>query len=146
MKLEVPAETFLDDEVGLDVAAGEPGGVEGGIPGGVVGGIVGGLQSEPLASLEPVRVGGEIKEPVKVRHVNPVYPVVARRASVQGSVIVECIVSPQGRVTDAKVLRGIPLLDAAALAAVRQWVYTPTLRDGVPVAVVLTVTVQFVLR
>ena len=60
-----------------------------------------------------------------------------------GVVILECTISPQGKVTDVKVLRGIPLLDQAAVDAVKQWVYTPTLLNGVPVPVIMTVTVNF---
>ena len=94
----------------------------------------------------PVRVGGEIQEPKKVKSVNPVYPEAAKRARAQGIVILECNISPEGRVTDVKVLRGVPLLDQAAIDAVRQWVYTPTLLNGTPVAVVMTVTVNFKLN
>ena len=60
-----------------------------------------------------------------------------------GVVILECTISPQGKVSDVKVLRGIPLLDQAAIDAVKQWVYTPTLLNGVPVPVIMTVTVNF---
>ena len=70
-------------------------------------------------------------------------PDIAKQARVQGVVILECTISPQGKVTDVKVLRGIPLLDQAATDAVRQWVYTPTLLNGVPVPVIMTVTVNF---
>ena len=66
-----------------------------------------------------------------------------RPPRVQGVVILECTISPQGKVTDVKVLRGIPLLDQAAIDAVKQWVYTPTLLNGVPVPVIMTVTVNF---
>jgi protein TonB len=62
---------------------------------------------------------------------------------VQGVVILECTISPQGKVTDVKVLRGIPLLNESAVQAVQQWVYTPTLLNGVPVPVIMTVTVNF---
>jgi protein TonB len=93
-----------------------------------------------------VRVGGEIEEPKKVKNVSPVYPEAAKRARSQGVVILECNISPEGRVTDVKVLRGVPLLDQAAIDAVRQWVYTPTLLNGTPVAVVMTVTVNFKLN
>jgi len=92
---------------------------------------------------QAVRVGGQIKEPRKVKDIKPVYPDIAKQARVQGVVILECTISPQGRVTDVKVLRGIPLLDAAAQEAVKQWVYTPTLLNGVPVPVIMTVTVNF---
>jgi len=67
----------------------------------------------------------------------------AKQARVQGVVILECTISPQGKVSDVKVLRGIPLLDQAAIDAVKQWVYTPTLLNGVPVPVIMTVTVNF---
>ncbi len=68
---------------------------------------------------------------------------VPKMAPKPGTVILECSLSPQGKVTDAKILRGIPLLDQAAPEAVRQWVYTPTLLNGVPVPVIMTVTVNF---
>jgi TonB family protein len=90
-----------------------------------------------------VRVGGAIKEPRKLKNVNPSYPEIAKQARVQGVVILECTISPDGRVQDVTVLRGVPLLDAAAIEAVRQWVYTPTLLNGVPVPVIMTVTVNF---
>ena len=59
--------------------------------------------------------------------------------------IIEATIGPDGAVKDAKVLRSIPLLDQAALDAVRQWQFTPTLLNGVPVPVIMTVTVQFTL-
>jgi protein TonB len=119
------------------------GGVEGGISGGVAGGIVGGLPAEPPPPVQAVRVGGNIKEPTKIKNVAPVYPDIAKQARVQGIVILECTISPQGQVTDVKVLRGIPLLDQAGIDAVKQWQYTPTLLNGVPVPVIMTVTVNF---
>jgi len=94
----------------------------------------------------PVRLGGDIRPPAKTRDVSPVYPPIAQAARVQGIVIIEATISPAGKVLDAKVLRSIPLLDAAALAAVRQWEYTPTLLNGLPVSVVMTVTVNLQLR
>ena len=90
-----------------------------------------------------MRVGGAIREPKKLTHVNPVYPDIAKQARVQGIVILECTIGPQGDVTDVKVLRSIPLLDGAAVTAVRQWRYVPTLLNGVPVPVIMTVTVNF---
>ncbi len=88
-------------------------------------------------------MGGQIKEPKKLKNVPPVYPQIATQARVQGVVILECTISPQGKVTETKVLRGIPVLDQAAIDAVKQWVYTPTLLNGVPVPVIMTVTVNF---
>jgi protein TonB len=91
----------------------------------------------------PVRVGGSILEPRKVKNVSPFYPAAARAARVQGIVILECTIGRDGRVGSVKVLRGVPLLDAAAVEAVRQWVYEPTVLGGVPVPVIMTVTVNF---
>jgi len=93
-----------------------------------------------------VRVGGNIQPPKKTRDVRPVYPPIAQSARVQGIVIIEATIGPNGNVQDARVLRSIPLLDQSALDAVRQWQYTPTLLNGVAVPVIMTVTVQFTLQ
>jgi len=93
-----------------------------------------------------VRVGGNIKAPQKVKDVKPTYPAIAQSARVQGIVIIEATIGPNGTVTDAKVLRSIPLLDAAAIDAVRQWVFTPTTLNGQAVPVIMTVTVNFTLQ
>jgi protein TonB len=142
---EIKPETGL--EAGFERSVG---GIEGGIVGGVAGGITGGIPEPPPPPppppAAPVRVGGNIKAPQKVKHVNPVYPPIAQSARVQGVVIIEATIGPDGAVKDAKVLRSIPLLDAAALDAVRQWQFTPTLLNGVPVPVIMTVTVQFTLQ
>jgi protein TonB len=141
--VEVPEQIKPEESLDLGVEGGVAGGVEGGVPGGVVGGVVGGLPDAPPPPTQAVRVGGQIKEPKKLKNVPPVYPDIAKQARVQGVVILECTISPQGKVTDVKVLRGIPLLDQAAIDAVKQWVYTPTLLNGVPVPVIMTVTVNF---
>jgi periplasmic protein TonB len=100
----------------------------------------------PPPPTQPVRVGGNIKPPTRIKNVTPTYPPIAQSARVQGVVIIEATIGPNGRVTDARVLRSIPLLDSAALDAVRQWEYTPTLLNGVPVPVIMTVTVNFTLQ
>jgi protein TonB len=140
IKPEVPVDTSFERSVG----------VEGGIPGGVVGGVVGGLPEAPPPPpppppAQPVRVGGQIKAPTQIRKVNPVYPQIAQSARVQGVVILEATIGTDGKVKDVRVLRSIPLLDQAAIDAVRQWEYTPTLLNNVPVPVIMTVTVQFTL-
>src|SRR5437868_4259489 len=94
----------------------------------------------------PVRVGGNIRPPTKTKDVKPTYPAIAQSARVQGVVIIEATIGPNGAVQEAKVLRSIPLLDQAALDAVRQWQFTPTLLNGVPVPVIMTVTVNFTLQ
>jgi TonB family protein len=99
--------------------------------------------SERVTNDGALRVGGNIRSPRKVKDARPVYPQDARDAGVQGVVIVEVRVDPDGRVGRAHVLRSIPLLDQAALDAVQQWEFEPTLLNGAPVAVVMTVTIQF---
>jgi protein TonB len=93
-----------------------------------------------------VRVGGNIAPPTRVKNVAPVYPAIAQSARVQGVVIVEATIARDGKVSAVKVLRSIPLLDDAALEAVKQWEYTPTLLNGVAVPVIMTVTVNFALQ
>jgi len=94
----------------------------------------------------PVRVGGAIAAPTKIKDVPPVYPPEALAARITGTVMIEAVIDPEGNVTNTKVLSGVPLLDDAALAAVRQWKYTPTLVNGQPVAVIMTVTSRFSLK
>ena len=76
----------------------------------------------------------------------PLYPEIARSARVSGIVILEAILAEDGTVRDVRVLRSVALLDAAAVAAVREWRFTPTLLNGMPVPVVMTVTVAFNLQ
>jgi protein TonB len=90
------------------------------------------------------RAGGAIVPPRKTRDVRPVYPEPLRQRRVQGEVLLEAVISPSGCVTGLKVVRGVePGLDIAALQAVTGWRFTPTLLDGVPVPVIMTVTVTF---
>ena len=90
-----------------------------------------------------LRVGGNIKAPTKIRDVRPAYPPIARAANVTGVVILEVRIGPDGHVEDAHVLRSIPLLDEAALDAVKQWEFTPTLMNGQAVPIIMIVTVNF---
>jgi len=126
---------IMEGPVELEGGDGVPGGlVEGGTP----------VTSPPPAAPEPLRhVGGVIKAPVKIRDVNPVYPAIAQSAHVEGLVILEAVIDEQGRVSATRVLKHVPLLDDAAETAVRQWVYSPTLLNGQPIPVVMTVTVHF---
>ena len=94
----------------------------------------------------PVRVGGNIKAPTKIQHVSPVYPQEAQDAKVSGMVILEATINTEGSVASAKVLKSIPLLDQAAVDAVKQWRFTPTMLNGEPVPVIMTVTVNFTLQ
>jgi TonB family protein len=105
-----------------------------------------GLASTSPSGMVPVRVGGNIKTPTKVKDVRPVYPPDALAAGIQGVVILETTIDTEGRVSDAKVLRSIPVLDGAAIEAVRQWEFTPTEVNGMLVPVIMTVTVNFTLQ
>jgi protein TonB len=93
-----------------------------------------------------LRVGGVVRPPQKLHHVAPVYPEMAQSAHVTGTVILEALIAEDGSVGDVKVLRSVALLDSAAVEAVRQWRFTPTLLNGVPVQIILVVTIAFTLK
>lgn len=139
-------ETRLPSEVPLDVPAPHGGGD---VPGADLPPEFNTVIADtppPTRSVAPVRVSSLIKTPVKLRDVSPVYPEAAILARVDGVVVIEAVIGVTGEVREARVLRSKPLLDEAALAAVRQWKYTPTLLNGVPVPLIMTVTVRFALR
>ncbi len=146
---EMTAPTVIPEKIPQPLAepeapAGEgvEGGVEGGVPGGVVGGVVGG--TGPGTGEEPLRVGGEVKAPVIINRVEPGYPEAARKARMEGVVILEAIITASGSVEDVKVLKSVnPLLDSSAVRAVQQWRYKPATLNGRAVRVYLTVTVTF---
>ena len=93
-----------------------------------------------------VRVGGAIARPGRVRYVPPIYPAIARAAGIEGTVILEAVIGTDGAVREVRALRPAPFLEAAAVEAVQQWLFTPTRLNGEPVPVVMTVTVTFTLR
>jgi protein TonB len=95
------------------------------------------------AQRDPVPVGGVIRPPTRVVYVEPVYPQIALAARVQGTVILQAVIDEKGSVRELRVLRGHPLLDAAAMQAVAKWQFTPTLLNGTTVPVVMNVTVTF---
>lgn len=99
----------------------------------------------PPAPKTPIRVSA-LQAPRKIRDVAPRYPPIAQASRVEGVVILEAVISEDGSVQDVRVLRSKALLDDAAVEAVRQWRFTPTLLGGQPVPVVMTVTVSFSLR
>ena len=90
-----------------------------------------------------VRVGGAVRNPVKTKDVAPVYPAVAKSARVSGTVQVELTIDADGKVADWRVVKSVPLLDQAALDAVKQWEYTPTRVKGVAVPVIINVMINF---
>lgn len=140
-----------DGREGVDLA-GVPGpGVEGGLSlsfGGtpVPPEIVPPPPPPPLPVKQPLRVGNGIREPQKIVHVTPVYPLIARSAAVEGTVVLEAVISTSGTVENVRIIKSVPLLDQAAADAVRAWRYTPTRLNGVPVPLLLTITVRFTLQ
>jgi TonB family protein len=124
-------------------------GVTEGFPGGV---DMGPKTMMPVPPPPPVqarvvhKLGGDIREPQKIRHVPPIYPQIAVSAGVQGIVILEATISEAGTIENLRVLRSHALLERAAVEAVKQWRYTPTRLNGVPVPIIMTVTVNFTLN
>jgi len=122
------------------------------VPTQAIEGLVGGLaglpsvvEAAPIVQqpVAPVRACCNIKPPVRTRYVAPGYPEIAKQSRIEGVVIIEAIIGPDGKVENARVLRSQPFLDQAALEAVRAWEYTPTLLNGRPTPVIMTVTVRF---
>lgn len=99
----------------------------------------------PPPAAAPVRLHEGMQAPTKIVDVAPTYPQLARTARVEGVVILEAVIDASGRVATVRVLRSIPLLDQAAVTAVRQWQFTPTRLNGEAVPIVMTVTVNFTL-
>ena len=102
----------------------------------------------PESNLAPpvFRIGQGIREPKRIAGGPPEYPVIARTSRIQGVVILEAVINERGTIERVRVLKSQPLLDAAAIAAVKDWRYTPTLLNGVPVSVLMTITINFTLQ
>lgn len=116
---------------------GVPGGVVGGIPGGVVGGVIGGTGT----GLVPVR---DVDRPPRLlQQVRPSYPSEAFVKKVEGTVVIEIVIDERGVVVRTRIVRSVPLLDAAAVAAVRQWIFAPALKQGRAVATLAIAPVTF---
>jgi protein TonB len=140
------------------VVGGVPGGVAGGTPGGVLGGIIGSVPSaapppppppkkEEAKPVTPqrIKVGGNVQSAKLVRQPRPVYPPLAKQARISGVVKLSAIISKDGTIQHLEVIGGHPLLVPAALEAVKQWVYQPTLLNGEPVEVQTQIDVNFTL-
>ena len=128
------------------------GAVPGGVPGGQMGGITGGMPNlaAPVAAApvaegpkRPVRIGGDVKPPRLIFGPAPIYPPLASQAHVQGVVVIDAIIDEHGSVVQEKIISGHPLLIQAALKAVSQRKYEPTVLDGEPTPVDLRVEVNF---
>jgi len=135
------------DEAASTPAPSATGGVAEGVAGGVAGGAVGGLLG--AADPGPLTLSQVMRAPKVVRAVKPDYPRSARLAGVEGLVVVQVVIGADGDVEEAqtRVLRSVPGLDSAAIAAVAQYRFTPALgRDGRPVRVMVHLPLQFNLR
>jgi periplasmic protein TonB len=138
----VPEEAFVG------VAGGVPGGVTGGQIGGVLGGVMNGVAA-PAAPVvaegprKPVVIGGNVKPPRLLFGPAPVYPILAKQSRIQGIVVIEAIIDEHGNVIEEKAISGHPLLIPAAMKAVSQRKYEPTVLDGQPTPVDLRVEVNF---
>lgn len=133
------------------VVGGVKGGVAGGVVGGVLGGVVGGTLGGQLGGQlggtgdTPVRVGGNVKAPTVIEpRTDPKYTEIARRARISGIVIIEAVIDRQGNVTEARILKGLPMgLDQEALRAIKMWKFRPGTLNGQPVPVYYNLTVNF---
>ncbi len=95
----------------------------------------------------PIRAGAAVSElPQVLKRVSPQYSPEAMRERLQGTVRVEALIDEQGRVADARIFKSLPLLDESALAAARQWEFTPTLLNGQPVPVIVMLDMHFTLK
>jgi len=144
----VEAPAAISSETGAENRnGGVPGGVAGGVTGGVVGGTVGGAPPSGAGTGgAPIRVGAKMQPPRKIKDVKPIYPDGALPTRSQGAVVIEATIGPDGKVKDVKVIHSVPALDQAAIDAVRQWEYTPSMVNGVAVSVIMTVIVNFAMQ
>ena len=124
-----------------DVPPGIPEGLEGGMRPGL--GQTVGPQPQLPPPQGPMRVGGRVRSPRLLYRVEPDYPLLAKRAHIEGTVVLEAILGRDGRVQQITVKSGHPLLIPAATTAVSQWVYEPTYLNDQPVPVILQVVVNF---
>lgn len=127
------------------------GGVEGGVPGGQVNGVLGSLlptthSSQPLIVAPPpkrLRISTGVTEGMLTRRVEPVYPVIAMRARIEGTVQLRAVISKQGTIENLQLVNGHPLLVTAAMDAVKQWRYRPYILNGEPLEIETIVIVNF---
>lgn len=125
---------------------GVPGGVPGGVVGGVPGGVAGGSGDAPPPPPKQIKVSGGVLQGSALRRVQPQYPPIAKAARAAGAVQVQVTISEEGRVIEAQVVSGHPLLRDAAVQAARQWLFKPTELSGVPVKVQGVLTFNFTLQ
>jgi protein TonB len=138
-----------EPDMGAIGGVGVPGGVAGGSMGGVLGGVMGGIGAAPpppKVQQSRIRQGGNVQAAKLINRVQPSYPPLARQTRIQGTVRLHAIIGKDGTVKELTLESGHPLLVQAALDAVRQWRYQPTLLNGEPVEVDTTIDVIFTLN
>ncbi len=149
-EVKIIKEEAEPDMGSVGAVGGVPGGVAGGSMGGVLGGVIGGVGTAPPPPKPkqsgPLRVGGNVQAAMLINKITPIYPPLARQTRISGTVRLHAIISKDGTVQQLEVLSGHPLLQQAALDAVRQWRYRPTLLNGEPVEVDTTIDVIFSLN
>jgi protein TonB len=139
---------IIKEEADPDMGAGM-GGVPGGVVGGSIGGVMGALglgPAPPKPVQSRIKVGGNVTAAKIINRTAPNYPPLARQTRISGTVRLHAIIAKDGTVQQLEVISGHPLLVQAALDAVRQWRYQPTLLNGEPVEVDTTVDVIFSLN
>jgi protein TonB len=158
----IPKEVVMIKEEELPPpSSGVVGGIAGGVPGGTAGGVIGGIiGSVPTAAPPPppppvkvekpvtpsrIRVGGNVQQAKLIRQPKPIYPPLAKQARISGVVRLNAIIGKDGTIQNLTVASGHPLLVPAAMEAVKQWVYQPTLLNGEAVEVVTQIDVNFTL-
>lgn len=150
-KIPKKIEIIKEDEAPPPQMAGVVGGVPGGVPGGSMGGVIGGIIGNtptaiPKVAVQRVRISGGVIEGSRTKYVAPTYPQMAKIARVQGSVVLAAIIGKDGTIQNLHVVStASPLLNQAAVEAVKEWKYRPYILNGEPVEVDTTITVNFVL-
>jgi protein TonB len=135
-----------EPDMGAVGGVGVPGGVAGGSIGGVLGGVMGGMGAAPpppKVTQSRIKQGGNVQAAKLINRVTPNYPPLARQTRISGTVRLHAIIGKDGSVQSLTLESGHPLLVQAALDAVKQWRYQPTLLNGVPVEVDTTIDVIF---
>jgi len=142
----IPKKVEIVKDEAPDVGAAGGFGVAGGVAGGVLGGIItSGGPPPPPKPPTPTRItiGGNVQQAKAIERTQPQYPAIAKAAHVQGTVVLHAIIAKDGTVQQLQLMSGPPLLVNAAMEAVRQWRYQPTLLNGEPVEVDTTIQVVF---
>jgi len=148
-KIPKKVEMIKEEEAPPPMTSGVVGGVPGGVPGGsmsgVMGGIIGGSALIPKVAVQRIRVSSGVTQGMVIKKVDPVYPAIAKTARVQGTVILAAVIGKDGAIQNLHVVSGHPLLQGAAMDAVKQWRYKPYILNGEPVEVDTQVEVHFTL-